>query len=731
MEQKVFGTVENVVYENSENDFAVIDVEINGELMTAVGSLYGVVAGEQVNLVGEYTSHSKYGNQFKVKAYERILPKGTTAILKYLSSGAIKGIGATTAERLVAKFKDQTLEVIENNPEDVATVKGVTLKKAEAFSKEMKQIKGVSSTVNALSKFGIDLSDSLMLVKIFGFSTVEVISENPYLVCGYPLYKDFAFADCLAEKFAVPPDDEIRIRAAFIYILNHNMKNGHTCVPTDALINKGHQFLNIERDAVEIEFYNSVESGFIITVETEMAELAFLPSIYSKERYIASRINLLSSLNFKQPDEIEKKITQFEKQNEIEYAPLQKDAIEAALTKGSVIITGGPGTGKTTALNAIIKLCELQGEKVFLAAPTGRAAKRLSELTGKDAKTIHRLLEVDGRNSDGDKLAFLRNEENPLRCDVVVVDEMSMVDTALFEALLKGIRPQCRLVMVGDHNQLPSVGAGNVLKDLLQSQICHAVELKTIFRQAAQSLIVVNAHDIVEGKMPDLSVKNNDFFFLGAQKEAVVGLIGDLISTRLPKTYGYNPFEDIQVLCPNRAGFGTEVLNEAIRERINPVSDKKNETRFFGKVFREQDKVMQIKNNYDIEVRRNDGETTLGVFNGDIGYIEKINYESSTVTVNYEDKFVEYSFEQLGELELAYAVTVHKSQGSEFPVVILCLSEVNNRLRYRNILYTAVTRAKTMLIIVGDQNTVEAMVLNNKKTSRFTGLLEFLKENEI
>ncbi len=727
MEQKLFGTVENIVYENVGTGFAVIEVEIENELVTAVGTIQGIVAGEQVNLYGEYVSHSSYGNQFKVKVYERIMPKGTAAILKYLSSGAIRGIGATTAKRLVDKFKDRTLDEIENNPEDVATVKGVTLKKALSFSDEMKRINGVRSTLKQLTDFGFEISDSLMLIKVFSFSIVEIVKDNPYLVCGFPLYKEFAFADSLALKFSIPFDSDIRIRAALVYVLQHNLKNGHTCVPVDALISKAYPFLSLERDAVEIEFYNSVENGYIVTLETSDTTLAFMPTVYIKERYVAERIKLLNSLNFKQSDEIEKSIDQFEQENNINYAPLQKDAIKAALTEGLVIITGGPGTGKTTALNAIIKLCEQQGEKVYLAAPTGRAAKRLSELTGKNASTIHRLLEVDARNSDPDKLAFLRNEENPLRCDVMIVDEMSMVDIALFDALFKGLRPQCRLVMVGDHNQLPSVGAGDVLRNLLESDICHSVELKQIFRQAAESLIVVNAHSIVKGEMPDLGVKDSDFFFLGASRDSAVNLIGDLIATRLPKSYKLNPYEDIQVLCPNRIGFGTEVLNEAIRERLNPYSDDKNEVRFFGKVFRENDKIMQIKNNYDIEGRRNDGETIVGVFNGDIGFIKKIDNDASTLTVNFEDKTVLYTFEQLGELELAYAVTVHKSQGSEFPVVVLCLSDVSKKLCYRNILYTAVTRAKTLLVIVGDKNTIQTMVVNNKKTLRFTGLLELLK----
>ncbi|MEG1651204.1 MAG: AAA family ATPase, partial [Oscillospiraceae bacterium] len=604
-------------------------------------------------------------------------------------------------------------------------IKGISRAKADEISAEFRKIYGVRETIASLSALGLDTSDALILYRSFSEYSVELIRDNPYLLCGFPLYKEFEFADGLASRFEIAPDDAKRIRAGLVYILRHNLSNGHTCIPTEKLIDTAFGFLDLARDSVEIALYDAVEDNLLRVAKIEGAERVFLNELMRAERYIAERLQLLNSLSYVDAENADEKINEFEKQNDIQYEALQRKAIELSLTTGAVVITGGPGTGKTTTLNAIISLCEHGGDDVLLAAPTGRAAKRLSELTGREAKTIHRLLEVDYQSAE--TLKFVHDETNPLKGDVVVIDEMSMVDVNLFESLLRGIKPHCRLIMVGDFNQLPSVGAGNILRDIIDSGACETVEFQKIFRQAAKSLIVVNAHCIVDGQVPDIDTKDKDFFFLRTQKEQGAGLICDLVGARLPKAYKFNPFSDIQVLTPSRKGLlGTMNLNDELRARLNPQSKEKAEVRIMGQLFRVGDRIMQIKNNYDIKWEKDNGENGLGVFNGDIGLVSAVDRNTQIIVCLFDDRRVKYTFEQARQLESAYAVTVHKSQGSEFPCVVLGLADFSNKLAYRNLLYTAVTRARSLLVIVGEQAMLERMVENDRKMLRYTGLRAFL-----
>ncbi len=722
------GTVEDIVYKNTETGFAVLVLAVDGEPVTVVGELAAADEGEELTVWGEFTAHPTYGEQFKASACEITLPSGSAAILRYLSGGAVAGVGPTYARRIVDAFGDRALDVMAHEPKRLASIKGISPKKAEAICAEFRKIYGVREALGKLGALGLETGDALMLYKAYGDITPDIVGDNPYIMCGFPLYKPFEFADGIAGGLGLTGDHKYRIRAGLVYILRHNLGNGHTCIPTDKLIDSAYNYLAVGRDPVEIELYEAADEGFLKIDTADGDERVFLPEMLEKERYIAERLLLLSRLQFAPPESAESMIDDFQRKSGIVYEQLQRQAVKSALSSGVVVITGGPGTGKTTALNAIIALCEQNGDRVMLAAPTGRAAKRLSELTGKQAKTIHRLLEVDYRG-DAQEVRFVHDENKPLNGDVVVVDEMSMVDVSLFDALLRGIRPQCRLVLVGDFNQLPSVGAGNLLRDIIDSGVCETVEFSRIFRQAAESLIVVNAHRIVGGDEPDLDVRQKDFFFIDVERSRGVDYICDLAGRRLPRAYGYDPLSDIQILTPSRIGeMGAAALNDGLRARLNPPGESKQETRLMGQLFREGDRVMQVRNNYDIEWTRDGGEKGLGVFNGDVGIIRAVNRRDGTLTCIFDDKTVVYSFDAARQLEPAFAVTVHKSQGSEYPAVILALGGVPRRLCYRNLLYTAVTRAKELLVLVGERNVVTAMVANDRKMLRYTGLRSFLEE---
>lgn len=722
--EEIQGSVEDIIYRNPDSGFAVITLAVTDELVTVVGPLASVDVGEELKVTGNFTSHPTYGYQFKAELFEKSLPATAGAILQYLSSGAVKGIGPGLARRIVDQFGDETLEQIEKDPMVLAQIKGISEKKASELALEFKQIFGVRSVMLFLARFGISPAYSVNIWKTWGLSAVDFISKNPYIICEEEIGLPFETADLIANHLELSPLSPERITAGIRYVLSKNLLNGHTCLTQEKLLMVTAQLLAVETADVHAVLDKLLEDDQLISVERNKPYI-YLPELFIAETYIANRISLMSRELTSQDDQIDAAINAVEKENHIEYETLQRQAIRSALTENVMILTGGPGTGKTTTLNAIIKIFEQREQKVLIAAPTGRAAKRISELTGREAKTIHRLLEVEYQKDN--QLSFSRNEKNPLDCDVVVIDEMSMVDTLLFESLLRAMRLDCKLIMVGDSDQLPSVGAGNVLRDLIDSDCVTIVALKEIFRQAARSLIVTNAHAIVHGEMPDLSQKDNDFFFLSRENPiAALKTVIELVSTRLPNSYGYSPTEDIQVLCPSRKGdLGVENLNSKLQNVINPSKSEKHEFSYGPYTYREGDKVMQIKNNYDIAWVKGE-EKGLGIFNGDIGTIVSIDKHNGYIFIDFDGRLSSYTLKMAEELELAYAITVHKSQGSEFPAVILPLLGGYDKLYYRNLLYTAVTRAKKILILVGSRQRVQFMVENNRKMLRYTGLKQFI-----
>ena len=723
---EVKGAVERIVFRNEQNGYSVIEISVDNEVLTAVGTMPYISAGENVRLLGNFKSHPTFGDQFVVEVCERSMPTTVAAILKYLSSGAIKGVGPSTASRLVEKFGEKTLEIIEKNPEELEQIRGITKDKAKRISEEFNKLFGIRELMIYLGKYGITPEDAIKIYKIYGQKAIENIKENPYLLCEEPLEINFERADRLAYSLQMPQEDSCRIRAGIVYILHHNMNNGHTCLPKDKLLEAASNFLEIALEQANTALEDLLNEGTLQLDVINDREFLFTNKMHQVEVYSAGRLLMMLKFPPKKIKGAQGYIDAIENKYQIKYAELQRRAIKKALEEGLLILTGGPGTGKTTTLNAIINILEKNGEKVYLAAPTGRAAQRMASVTGKEAKTIHRLLEVqwDADNRPN----FKRNEKNLLGCDALILDELSMVDASLFESVLRAMPLGSRLIMVGDRDQLPSVGAGNVLSDLINSKVIPTVELKEIFRQSLKSLIVTNAHKIVNGELPELLVRNNDFFFIDAQDPQVISnTIRDLCTKRLPKTYGYSPLFDIQVIAPGKKGpLGTISINKILQEAINPADKIKKEININGTIFREGDKVMQIRNNYNIVFAREDGTSGEGVFNGDIGTILSIDKVESTLIVQFDDKYAKYEQENAADLDLAYAITVHKSQGSEFEAVVMPMYFGAPQLYYRNLLYTAVTRAKTLLVMVGTSWTVRKMVENNKKTKRYSGLCNFL-----
>lgn len=724
------GTVERVIFRNEKNQYTVLELNNSEELVTVVGTLPFVSTGEELKVIGVWSNHPSFGPQFKAEVCERSRPATAAAILKYLSSGAVKGIGAATAARIVETFGENSLEVIEKEPERLAQVKGVTKSKAKRISEDFQQANGIKDIMARLGKYGITPEESVRIWKRYGAHAEECIRQDPFCLCDEELDIDFARADTIAASLEMPQDDSGRIRAGILHVLRHNADNGHTCLPRDRLAQVAARMLQVEVESVGGTL-RSMEETFDVQAQTfGEREFIFLPRYYQSETYSADRLKMMLRYPPQSIVGVEGAIKEVEIRENIHYAAEQKEAIVQALEKGFLILTGGPGTGKTTTLNGIIRILKNKGETVLLAAPTGRAAKRMSELTGEEAKTVHRLLQVEW--DDQDNPVFSRNERNPLECDAVVVDELSMVDTLLFEGILRALPLGCRLILVGDCDQLPSVGAGNVLGDLIASGMFPVVQLTEIFRQSMESLIVTNAHRIVAGQMPELRDKAHDFFFLPLRRaESISNTIVDLCARRLPASYGYSVFQDIQVLAPSRKGeLGTIELNHRLQEALNPPEKGKKELSIGGSILREGDKVMQVKNNYNLPWTRSDGTTGEGVFNGDVGILVEIDKAAGALTVAIDDKMVLYDTDHANELELAYAATVHKSQGNEFQAVILPMFPGPKQLQYRNLLYTAVTRAKSLLILVGEEGTIQKMVANDRKTRRYSGLLRFLLAKE-
>lgn len=727
--QQLCGTVENVTFHNEENGFTVMAVtnEEDGELVPVVGIFAAPAPGEALAMRGKYVQHAAYGKQFEAETCAYMMPQDTDDILKYLASGVLPGIGPATARKIVQKFGTDALEVVARQPEKLAAVKGMTPQRANDASTHFLKLFGTREAIAALSQIGLSVAEATTLYKHYGKHTLDIIDENPYALCSYPLYASFARADAVARNSGGEPDSR-RTRAALLYTLRHNMQNGHMCLPKEKLLQTASSYFRISPEETEAELSAACEDGDAHVAAYSGREYIYLPEPYRAEVSAAQHIRMMNAIPAPPMPGVEKAITMREHQLGLQYAPMQKAAITQALSSRAMVITGGPGTGKTTAVNAIISLYEQDAERVLLAAPTGRAAKRLAELTGRKAATIHRMLEVD--YSPGEEtLRFKRNNQNPLKCDVMIVDEMSMVDAFLFESLLDALRPGCRLIMVGDTDQLPSVGPGSVLKGIIDSGVVPVVALNEIFRQAAQSLIVSNAHKIVEGQSPEKGGKKDDFFIIRTYGKACQDLVCQLVSSRLPASYGFSPTQDIQVLCPGRKGLlGTETLNIELQNVLNPPAPDKPEIKRMGLVLRLGDKVMQTRNNYDIPFVKTDGEPGAGAYNGDIGVIEGLNPKAGTLTVLCEDRHVDYNMDNIHELELAYAITIHKSQGSEFEAVIMPLSDVAPRLQYRHLLYTGVTRAKQLCIIAGEEAILEQMVRAGRRGTRYSCFSDLLQD---
>lgn len=720
------GSVEQIIFRNEKNGYTVLELSVGEELVTAVGSMPWVSEGESVRLLGVWKSHPNFGTQFQAQACERTLPASAETILRYLSSGAVKGIGPSTAAKLVDAFGEHTLEVMEKEPERLCSIKGINRAKALKIAEEFRNVFGIREVMVSLGAYGITPEEAVRIWKLWGSQAMERIQEDPYSLCQEPVSISFDRADGIAASLERPQDDRCRVRAGILHVLKHNMNNGHTCLPKDKLLGAVSSFLGVESSLAEEEMDYLVLDASLVTELVGEQEFVFLPKMHRCETYSAGRLLMMRQYPPKRITGIEKEISAIERKQGIQYAALQRKAIRDALEKGLLILTGGPGTGKTTTLNAIITILENKGEKVYLAAPTGRAAQRMSEVTGKEAKTIHRLLEVAW--DEEDKPTFTRNERNLLECDALILDELSMVDSYVFEGVLRALPLGCRFLMVGDCDQLPSVGPGNVLGDLIRSGAVPVVRLNEIFRQSMSSLIVQNAHRIVKGEMPELSAHDSDFFFLNqGDPSSISSTIVDLCTRRLPKSYGYSPLFDIQVLSPGRKGeLGSMELNLQLQQAINPPSPEKKEWKTNGVILREGDKVMQVRNNYDLIWEKEDGTTGEGVFNGDVGILLKIDRSASSLVVQFDDRTAVYELESASDLELAYAVTIHKSQGSEFEAVVMPMYPGPRQLYYRNLLYTGVTRAKSLLVMVGVRRTVAVMVENNRRTKRYSGLYPFL-----
>ena len=721
--------IDNIVYQNAENGYVICEVSSKEEGdFYAVGYMPTARPGESASLTGDWVNHPEYGEQFKVELYETIMPKEETAIIKYLSSGVIKGVREATAKKLYEAFGDSVFDVLTSEPEKVEKIKGIGHDRAVTICKSFNEQRSVQNIVMFLQQYSISANTAIKIHKIFGSEAVSVIKENPYALANAVDGISFKTADAIAYNIGIPKNSPERIACGVVYYLREAAyTNGHAYLPRGVI--KEHTVYNL--DITDTEAENAISELIadrdIILDKIDNNEVLYLYGMYHDEKYIANRVVEIATTESKyaiSASRAEEEVDEFERDNGIKLAKKQREAVVTALSSGFMVLTGGPGTGKTTTINAIISIMENLNIKVALAAPTGRAAKRMSQVTGRDAKTVHRLL---GAQMVGNTHTFSRDEENPLDCDVIILDEASMVDTSLMASFLRAVKPGGRIILSGDSDQLPSVGAGNVLRDIIDSDVVSTVKLSDIFRQSEESLIIVNAHKINNGEMPELGDRTRDFFFMRrANPSDVATTVTELYKSRLPKTYGLNPMSDIQILSPTKKGItGTVELNRMLQLSVNPPSQSKNEYKYGQTVFREGDKVMQTRNNYDIEYTTENGEDGVGIYNGDMGTVDSIHTQERYMIITFDDgKIIEYPFTSVEDLDLAYAITVHKSQGSEFSYVVIPLSTYMPMLMTRNLFYTAITRAKTMVILVGSDRIVENMTKNNTYTKRFTGLLE-------
>ena len=718
------GSVEAVIYQNEENGYTVLRIDAGEQGgITVVGCMPGVAPGESLSIRGKWMRHASYGEQFKAEIVERRMPAGEKAIFEYLASGAVRGIGAATARRMIEEFGEDALTVLEEHPEQLTRIKGITRKRALAMGEHFRLQMGMRRLLEFLGEHNVALQLAMPLYRRYGDRALEVVKSNPYLLVDEELGVDFAIADALAIDMGMEGEDPQRIEAGLLFELSHNLMNGHTFLPRRKLLPATGQLLGLESEALEDGLEALIEQGEVVQEEVAGETACYLSDLQEAEEYVAERMGEMARRELLPPDGLDALIDRIQAEQGIIYAPQQREAVELAAGRQVMLLTGGPGTGKTTSLRGVLALFDALGLETALAAPTGRAAKRLGDLCGVDAATIHRLLETQFDPGTG-RLVFAHDESDPLRVDAVIVDETSMVDIALMRALLSALRGDCRLVLVGDPDQLPSVGPGNLFSDLIRSGSIPMVRLTEIFRQAAESAIVMNAHGVNRGELPDLRNKGGDFFFLRRKDPArAAETIVELVKEHLPRNMGI-PADQIQVLSPTRKTVaGTGALNRAIQEAVNPPDREKGERRFGEFIFREGDRVMQVRNNYDLMWRDRDSLTSgMGVFNGDIGQITGVDNRNECITVDFDGRIVEYSPDMLGELEPAYAITVHKSQGSEYRAVILSVCKGTPMLLTRGVLYTAITRARELLVLVGDEEAVAQMTANNRQQRRYSGL---------
>ena len=719
------GAVSAVVYQNYENGYAVLRLNLGGgQTVTVVGTIPLPAVGERLMVTGKWSTHANYGRQFEAEFLERLMPQTSVEILNYLSSRVIKGIGPRTASRIVEMFGDQTLAIMEREPERLSEVPGISREKARKIGEEFKLHVGIRQIMEFFALHHLSAELAVQVYKRYGDSTMELLYDDPYLLMDEELNASFGAVDQFAISLGVAGDDPRRVEAGTLFELSYNLTGGHCFLPEEKLIAATARLLQLESDEpVKQGIARLLEADRLVRERLAGITVIYLPELHEAETECTRMLLDFAGHSFPEPRGLDRQIQAIAKESGIEYSEEQTQAIREAATSGLLLITGGPGTGKTTILRGILELLGQNQLRCLLAAPTGRAAKRLTEVTGEDASTIHRLLEAGIDPATG-KMFFARDAENPLKCDAVIVDEMSMVDVSLLYSLLQAIPTGKRLILVGDPDQLPPVGPGFPFGDMLRSGSLPTVRLTEIFRQAQKSLIVMNAHRVNQGEMPDLKCVSSDFFFMRrTSEEAVCALIRDLCATRLPQKMGI-PTDQIQVLSPTRKGaVGTVNLNRLLQAALNPQSPDKKERSYGDHQFREGDRVMQIRNNYDILWKKADGSAVgAGIFNGDVGRIQTIDPASETLTVLFDDRLAEYDFTQLGELEPAYAMTVHKSQGSEYRAVILTAWNGSPYLLSRSILYTAITRARELLIIVGREETVGVMVENARKNRRYSGL---------
>lgn len=732
--ETITGFVEHIVYRNEENGYTVLNLASNEEdEVTCVGVFQMISEGESLELTGEYTVHPSYGPQFKVQQYSIKAPEDIASIERYLGSGAIKGVGAALAARIVRKFKEDTFRIIEEEPERLAEIKGISERKAQEIAQQTEEKRELRQAMIFLQNYGISLSLAVKIYQTYQLDMYRIIQENPYRMAEDVTGVSFKIADEIAHRVGIHLDSDFRIRSGIMYVLQQASLEGHTYLPAELLTRRACELLGVDASGVEKHYMDMAIDRKLILKQSEAEVQIYASTFYYMELNVAV---MLRELNVKydfSETAVEQRIRKIEQLSELELDEMQRTAVKEAVRSGLLVITGGPGTGKTTTINTIIQYFESEGMDIALAAPTGRAAKRMSETTGYEAKTIHRLLELSGGMDE--HAGFERNEQNPLETDVIIIDEMSMVDITLMHNLLKAVVAGTRLILVGDVNQLPSVGPGCVLKDIIDSHACNVVRLNRIFRQASESDIIVNAHKINRGEPVSLDNKSRDFFFLKRyDANVIISICIQLIRQKLPKYVNASPF-DIQVLTPMRKGLlGVERLNTILQQYLNPPDGKKAEREHGQTIFRVGDKVMQIKNNYqaewEIRSRYNIPiEKGLGVFNGDMGIVREINSFSETLTVEYEERrMVEYPFKELDQLDLAYAITIHKSQGSEYPAVIIPLLTGPRMLMNRNLLYTAVTRARKCVTLVGDEKAFYNMEANVNEQKRYSGLRDRLEE---